>query len=148
MKYSVKQTLVTIVMTMMVVMIFAIVPLATTNAQKSTTNNSSTTTTSGGDRIQDGLSGISEAFPETVVSKDGDLKDLAKKVIDVALYVAAIVAVIFIIIGGYRYIFSAGSEEGAKAGRKTLLNALIGLAIIVLSYVMVQVVYTFLTKQT
>ncbi len=147
MKQFVKQFLVTTVMTMLVVMLFAVVPLATTNAQKSTTN-SSTTTTGGGDRIQEGLSGISDAFPETVVSKDGDLKDLAKKIIDIALYVAAIVAVIFIIIGGYRYIFSAGSEDGAKAGRKTLLNALIGLAIIVLSYVMVQVVYTFLTKES
>jgi hypothetical protein len=140
-----KQTVLTIMMTLIVVLMFAVVPLANVSAQKSTTGNSST---AGGDRVQDGLNSISDAFPDTVVNKDTTLSETAKKIIDVALYVAAIIAVIFIIYGGYRYIFSAGSEEGAKAGRQTLFNALIGLAIIVLSYIIVQVVYKFLVNQT
>lgn len=142
-----KQLITNVLVTIVFVSIFALIPVSTTyyaHAQTSTT----TTTTSSGDRVQSGLDSISSAYPDTVVTKDSTLASLAKKVIDVALYVSAMLAVLFIIYGGYQYIFSAGNDETAKSGRKTLFNALIGLAIIVLSYIIVQVVYRFLTNQT
>ena len=61
-------------------------------------------------------------------------------VINIMLGVAFLVAVLFLIFGGFRYIFSAGNEEAAEKGRNTVLNALIGVAIIILSYVIVQIV--------
>ena len=101
---------------------------------------------SGGDgKVQEGLTAISDAFPDTVVDKDSTPQELAKRVIEYALYLSAILAVIFIIYGGYLYIFSGGSDDKAKEGRKTLTNALIGLTLIVLAYIIVQVVYRFLT---
>lgn len=102
-------------------------------------------TSGGGDKIQEGLSSIADPFPDTVVDKDTTPQELAKSVIEYALYLSAIIAVLFIIYGGYQYIFSGGSDDRAKAGRKTLANALIGLVIVVLAYVIVQVVYRFLT---
>lgn len=65
---------------------------------------------------------------------------------NILLPLAGLVAVLFIIIGGYRYIVSAGSEEQAEAGKKTLTNAVIGLVIIILSYVIVTVVATTLLE--
>ncbi|MEJ0021719.1 MAG: pilin [Candidatus Doudnabacteria bacterium] len=64
-------------------------------------------------------------------------------VIDMLLGVAGLVAVLFIIIGGFQYITSAGNEELAERGKKNLQNAVIGIVIIVLSYVIVRVVSTF-----
>ena len=61
-------------------------------------------------------------------------------VINILLGIAFLVAVLFLIIGGFRYIFSAGNEEAAEKGRHTVVNALIGIAIIILSYVIVQIV--------
>ena len=66
--------------------------------------------------------------------------DLIIKVIDILLGVAFLIAVLFLIIGGFRYIVSAGNEETAEKGKKTVINALIGIVIIILSYVIVSVV--------
>lgn len=49
--------------------------------------------------------------------------------------VAAILAIGFVIYGGYLYIFSGGDAGKTAAGRKTLYAAFIGLAIIVLANV-------------
>lgn len=70
----------------------------------------------------------------------GGANDLIVNVINILLGVAFLVAVLMLIIGGFRYIFDAGNESGAEAGKKTVINALIGLVIIILSYVIVQVV--------
>lgn len=102
-------------------------------------------TSGGGDQIQKGLTEIAEPFPDTVVDKDTTPQQLAKSIIEYALYLSAIIAVLFIIYGGYQYMFAAGSDDKAKAGRKTLVNAIIGLVIVVLAYVIIQVVYRFLT---
>lgn len=103
-------------------------------------------TTTSGDRVQDGLNSIKDTYPSGLPqgTNSGTLSEAAKKIIDWALYLAAIVAVIFIIIGGYYYITARGNDEQAKQGRKTLTNALIGLAIVILSYLIVQIVYKFL----
>jgi hypothetical protein len=66
--------------------------------------------------------------------------ELIIRVINFLLAIAASIAILFIIIGGFRYIISAGNPDGAKAGKQTLFNAVIGLAIIILSYVIVSVV--------
>lgn len=49
--------------------------------------------------------------------------------------VAAILAVGFVIYGGYLYMFSGGDAAKTAAGRKTLVAAFIGLAVVVLSNV-------------
>jgi hypothetical protein len=66
--------------------------------------------------------------------------DLIVKVLTILLGVAFLVAVLFLVIGGFRYIISAGNDDAAKAGRKTVFNALIGIVIIILSYVIVSAV--------
>lgn len=100
----------------------------------------------GGDKVQEGLNTIGSAYPQGA-RENLNVQAVVKKVIDWALYIAAIIAVIFIIIGGFMYITSAGDPGKAGKGRTTLTNALIGLAIIVLSYLIVQIVYNFLVNR-
>jgi hypothetical protein len=59
---------------------------------------------------------------------------------------SGIVAVLFIIIGGYQYMTSGMNEEMAESGKKTLQNAIIGLVIVILSYLIVSVVVNTLFK--
>lgn len=75
--------------------------------------------------------------------KEGSLAQIFVTVINWALGFAFLIAVIMLIYGGFKYILSAGNEEGAKTGRTAIFNALIGIVIIVLSYVVVQIVYRF-----
>ena len=63
-----------------------------------------------------------------------------KTIINWLLGIAFGVAVLFLIIGGFWYITSAGNEETAEKGKNTAFNAIIGIVIIILSYVIVNVV--------
>ncbi|TSC65711.1 MAG: conserved membrane protein of unknown function [Candidatus Doudnabacteria bacterium Gr01-1014_77] len=74
------------------------------------------------------------------------INDIIIKVLNILLGVAFLVAVLFLVIGGFRYITSAGNEEVAGKGRATIINALIGVVVIILSYVIVQVVARTVTN--
>jgi hypothetical protein len=50
---------------------------------------------------------------------------------EILLRVAAIVALVFVIIGGVRYTTSQGEPDATASARKTILNALIGLVLAV-----------------
>ncbi len=99
-----------------------------------------------GNGVQEGLSTVGDAFPNGA-KENLDVGAVIKKIIDWALYLAAVIAVIFIIYGGFLYITSAGDATQATKGRTSLVNALIGLAMVVLSYLIVQVVYNFLVNR-
>ncbi len=68
------------------------------------------------------------------------INSLIRTVINWMLGIAFGVAVLFLIIGGFWYITSAGNEETAEKGKGTAINAIIGIVIIILSYVIINVV--------
>ncbi|OGE77766.1 MAG: hypothetical protein A2751_01785 [Candidatus Doudnabacteria bacterium RIFCSPHIGHO2_01_FULL_46_14] len=74
------------------------------------------------------------------VASDTDLTTLLVRIINILLSIAGLVAVIFLIVGGFRYITAGGNEEAAEAGKKAIVNAIIGIVIIILSFVIVRVV--------
>jgi hypothetical protein len=53
---------------------------------------------------------------------------------------AGVVAILFIIYGGFRYITAGGNEDAAESGKHILTNAIIGFAIILLSWVILIVI--------
>lgn len=75
-----------------------------------------------------------------------DINGFIKTVINWILGITFGVAVLFLIIGGFWYITSAGNEENAAKGKTTVINAIIGIIIIILSYVIVNVVSNLLTQ--
>jgi hypothetical protein len=62
------------------------------------------------------------------------------RVLDILLMFAGLVAVIFVIVGGYRYVTAGGNEEAVESAKHTILNAIIGVAVIILSYAILRVV--------
>jgi hypothetical protein len=66
-----------------------------------------------------------------------DLPDLIQFIVLWLLIFSGVVAVIYIIWGGYSYITAGGDAEKAGAGRTTLVNAIIGLIIIFSAYAIV-----------
>ncbi len=61
-------------------------------------------------------------------------------IVNVLLILAAIIAAIFLVIGGVRYITSSGDEEAADKAKNTILYAVIGLIVIGLSAAIVNFV--------
>jgi hypothetical protein len=74
--------------------------------------------------------------------QDAGLTGTIKTAINVLSVVVGIVAVIMIIIGGFRYITSGGKQESVTAAKNTLLYAVIGLVIVALAQVIVRFVLT------
>jgi len=68
------------------------------------------------------------------------IRQIIVNILTLALQIAGFLAILFVIYGGFRYMTSGGSEEGAEAGKKILTNAIIGLAVIILSYVILAVI--------
>ena len=87
--------------------------------------------------IEAGLGGIRSLFPSVAFNS---VPGLIVFVIQILLYVAGGVAVLFVIIGGFQYITSAGNAEGATKGKKTVVNAIIGIVLIILSYMIISVI--------
>jgi hypothetical protein len=58
---------------------------------------------------------------------------------NVLLPVAGAIAVIFLIIGGIRYILSAGSSDQIEKAKHTIIYSVVGIIVIIFSYVIVAV---------
>lgn len=69
-----------------------------------------------------------------------DIAAVAFAVFEIVLRVAGIVAVVFVIYGGFLYLTSTGEPDRARNGRTTLTNALVGLVIAMLATAIVNVV--------
>lgn len=75
------------------------------------------------------------SVPNPVVSLDPG--QLMSQVINFLLVWGGAIAVLFVIIGGFRYIVSMGNQEGVEKARQTVLYAILGLIIIFLAYLAV-----------
>ncbi len=69
------------------------------------------------------------------------------KVINWILAIVLAVDVLMIIIGGFLYVTAGGDDGRAKKGRATVLNAIIGLVIIIMAYVIANVVANFFSTE-
>lgn len=70
---------------------------------------------------------------------------IVTNVINTMIFVTGIVAVVFIIIGGIRYIVSQGDEKSINGAKNTILYAVIGLIIAILAFAIVNFVLKGLT---
>jgi hypothetical protein len=69
-----------------------------------------------------------------------DIGKILLAVAEILLRIGALVAVAFVIYGGFRYVLSQGQPENASNALKTIINALIGLAIAASATVVVNLV--------
>jgi hypothetical protein len=69
-------------------------------------------------------------------------------IINIILALAGLIAVLVLIIGGFRYVTSFGNEETVGQAKKMIINAIIGIVIIILSFVIVRVVSNFALHPT
>ena len=78
-------------------------------------------------------SSISSAI--TISDEQGDVGTLVNLVITWILYIAFILAFIYLVISGITFITAGGNAEQAKKGQQGLIYAVIGIIVITLAYV-------------
>jgi hypothetical protein len=68
------------------------------------------------------------------------VKNLIINMVDIALLSAGALSVIFIIVGGFRYVISAGNPKEVAQAKATITFAVVGLIIAILAIVIVKFV--------
>lgn len=81
--------------------------------------------------------GSSSGSCSGVGQASNSLEKFVKKVVNLLSAVIGVVAVIMIMVGGFRYVTSGGSDSSVTSAKNTILYAIIGLIIVALSQVLV-----------
>src|SRR3989344_6966013 len=66
-----------------------------------------------------------------------DLKEIISLIIRIFLGFLGLIAVVMIIYGGYTWMTAAGNPDNVDKGKKILINAVIGLAVVFIFYAVV-----------
>ncbi|MBI5022709.1 MAG: hypothetical protein HZC05_00890 [Candidatus Magasanikbacteria bacterium] len=77
-----------------------------------------------------------------------DVRNTVASIINVALGLLGIVAVVIILIGGFEWMTAGGNEEKTGEARNRIFAGIIGLAIILSAYAIATFVINSLTKAT
>lgn len=104
-----------------------------------------TTTNSVKSDIQCGIdsgsgAGGNSASCSPVANSGTGLDTTIHNIINIMSAAVGIIAVIMLVVGGFRYITSAGNDQSVASAKKTILYALIGLIVAVLAQVIVRFV--------
>lgn len=81
-----------------------------------------------------------QEYAENTNLGNSDLRDILVRFVQIFFSFLAIIAVVMIIYGGFLWMTSAGNEEKISKAKKTLVNAIIGLILILSAFAIVQFV--------
>lgn len=72
--------------------------------------------------------------------KESDINSIFATVVGVVLTVAAVVAFFYLIVSGFQYITAGGDAAKAQTARQGIVNALIGVVVILIAYIVLRYV--------
>ncbi len=75
---------------------------------------------------QDGLIGV----PTPPGTAQGDLAAVILRIINYVLAIVGVIALAYLVYGGFMYITSAGNEDRVEAAKQIIINAVIGIIVI------------------
>jgi amino acid transporter len=85
-----------------------------------------------------------QLLPPNNTSLPGNSRSTFTEVFDnylrIILGIVGILAVAFLIYGGFQYMTAGSNSEQSEGAKKTIQNSIIGLVVIILSYIIVSVV--------
>lgn len=70
-----------------------------------------------------------------------DVWNIAAAILEIVLYIAGVAAVIFMVIGGIRYITSQGQPDQTKRARQSLIYAVVGLVVSMIARAVIQLIF-------
>jgi hypothetical protein len=81
------------------------------------------------------------------ISTSTNIVDVVFTVINWILIVTGAAAVLMLIVGGFRYITSAGNEGQVEAAKETMTSAIFGLVIVLLAFVIASTINTIILNK-
>ncbi len=80
------------------------------------------------------------AIVSNLTGGEGDLRDLIKTLLNYFLGFLGFVATLMVIYGGILYVTAAGNEDNAGKGKTVMMQAAIGIIIIMISFALVNTI--------
>ena len=77
---------------------------------------------------------------------DNPIRLIILNLTEAAAIVAGYVAVVFVVVGGFKFVLSDGSPDKAADARKTIINSLIGAGIAAMAAVIIEVIFNQVSK--
>jgi len=87
------------------------------------------------------------AIPDIGTGKQ-DLQTTVGSIIKVALSFLGVIAIVIVLIGGFKYMTAGGSDEKTGDAKKYIISGIIGIAIILSAYAITQFVLSSLLTAT
>lgn len=91
--------------------------------------------------------GIDQVGAATGLGKQ-DIRSTIGQIINVALGFLGVIAVVVVLVGGFKYMVAGGNTEKVKEAQKWIISGIIGLAIILSAYAISRYVISSLLKAT
>ncbi|MFH0780295.1 MAG: hypothetical protein V1928_05625 [Parcubacteria group bacterium] len=91
--------------------------------------------------------GIDQVGAATGLGKQ-DIRQTIGQIINVALGFLGVIAVVVVLVGGFKYMVAGGNTEKVKEAQKWIISGIIGLAIILSAYAISRYVISSLLKAT
>ncbi len=88
------------------------------------------------------------AVQSSIKLGSGDVRQTAARIINVALGFLGIIAVVIVLLGGFKYMIAGGNEEKTSEARKLIVSGIIGLAIILSAWAITSFVISRLVTAT
>lgn len=88
------------------------------------------------------------AIESSIALGSGDIRQTIARIINVALGFLGIIAVVIVLLGGFKYMIAGGNEEKTTEARKLIVSGIIGLAIILSAWAITSFVISRLVTAT
>ena len=99
-------------------------------------------------QFQGGLQPPSAEGYDPTLTQQTSLRDFVVNAVNFVLGFLGLVAVVMVIYGGFMYVVAGGAEEQTTKGKKTIMYAMIGIVIIIVSFALVNTVIQGVGKGT
>jgi hypothetical protein len=81
----------------------------------------------------------------TGIAASTSLTGFVLALVKILLSFAGLIAVVMLVLGGYWYMAAGGNEEMSEKGKKTIINFVMGLVVVILAYTIVSIIASTLT---
>lgn len=88
-------------------------------------------------------SAMAQTFVPNELTSVSNVTNVVKNLIRFVLLIAFVLAFVFLIIGGLKWITAGGDEKAVGSARGTITAALIGLVVVLVSYALIVLIETF-----
>ena len=86
--------------------------------------------------------GLGEFTTGAGITGETSLPLIIGRIVKIIISLLGLVAAVIIIIGGFKWMTSAGNEEKITAAKKLMINGLIGLILVILAYAIATFIIT------